>query len=83
MIDPTKVFVSEFSYRQKCYHVHTLAEALIKNAKVVAHEYPIDYIPFAISDDALTANEICNRMKELKKNGGKYGFDDGYNILLP
>ena len=74
MSDQMTIWVSEYSFQQKCFHIHTLAEALIQNARAIETGSPADYIPFAISTDRDTASAQCQKMRErLERKEGDPG----------
>ncbi len=73
MIDPTAIFVSEYSHKQGCFHVETLAEALKKNTCGIVTGAGQDFLPFAISSDWRTASDICEKLKAFLESKGSDG----------
>ena len=75
MFDPGKTWVSEYSHKQGCFHVETLADALEKNRRAVAQGYEMDYIPFAVSITREDACDLCERMKKVRGDEADTGSD--------
>ena len=67
MIDPNKVFVCEYSTKQRCFHIVKLSKALQMNANGIIHNYGLDFIPFALTDSYDKADAICDEMLKLMK----------------
>lgn len=75
MIDLDKVFVCEYSTKQRCFHIVKLSKALQMNANGIIHDYGLDFIPFALSTDYGKADVICDDMLKLMKKAKQ-----GYNV---
>lgn len=59
-----ELLICEYSAKQRCFHIETLAEALQKNRRGIIGGQGLDYIPFAVTDEFDEANKLCEEMRK-------------------
>lgn len=69
MIDFHNLYFCEYSEKQNCFHVVDISKALEMNRNSIINGYGVDFIPFAIADDRVKANALCDKMQRLMEEG--------------
>ncbi len=62
------LYVLEWSFKQRCFHIDLLADSLAINLAAFREMRPTEYIPLAIYSSRHDASAACERLRPIVPN---------------